>query len=208
LKTYADLRESSLCFGFDQGTGRLSDGILEDATHRSIRAALNEFKAGKLPATMDARQITERAVRIARRNAMPAASFEPDHIGVTSNEMDKAVEAANRVAFDLRRASVADVEAFGEVYAAEVRQLAEEHANDDRSASRLITFGANHTPLRMDDIFNRETRDLSNRFDPEAIRVELGGSREVTNALYDRIRVRRGEHAHTDRLQYAEPLMR
>lgn len=208
IETYADLRESSLCFGFDQGTGRLSDGVLEDATHRSIRAVLNDFRAGKLPATMDARQITERAVRIARRNALPAASFEPDHIGVTPEEMVMAVDAANRVAFDLRRASVADVEAFGEVYAAEVRQLAEEHANDDRSASRMITFGANHAPLRMDDIFNRETRDLSNRFDPEAIRVELGGSKEVTTALYDRIRVRRGEHANTDRLQYAEPLMR
>lgn len=208
IETYADLREASLCFGFDQGTGRLSDGILEDATHRSIRTVLNDFRAGKLPLGLDARQITDRAVRIARRNALPAASFEPDHIGVSPEEMVKAVEAANRVAFDLRRASVADVEAFGEVYAAEVRQLTEEHGNDDRSATRMITFGANHAPLRMDDIFNRETRDLSNRFDPEAIRVELGGSREVTNAFYDRIRVRRGEQAQKDRLQYAEPLLR
>lgn len=208
VETYADLRESSLCFGFDAGTRRLRNGILEDATHRSIRAVLTDFNAGRLSDSMDARQITERAVRIARRNASSAASFEPDHLGVSEQEMVSAVEAANRVAFDLRRASFADVEAFGEVYATEVRELVDEHGNDDRSASRMITFGANHAPLRMGDIFNRETRDLSTRFDPEAIKIELGGSKEVTTALYDRIRSRRGDHTDTDRLQYAEPLMR
>jgi hypothetical protein len=208
IEAYADLREASLCFGFDAGLGRLREGVLEDATHRSIRSVLSDFNCGKISSTMNAQQMAERAVRVARRNASSAASFEPDHIGVSNDEMVKSVDAANRVAFDLRRASFADVEAFGEVYASEVRDLVAEHAHDDRSASRMITFGANHAPLKMGDLFNRETRELANRFDPEAIRVELGGTKEVTNAMYDRIRARRGEQAEHDRLQYAEPLMR
>jgi hypothetical protein len=208
ISAYADLKEASLCFGFDQGRRSLGDGILEDATHRSVRAVLAEFESQRMKPGMDGKEMVARAVRVARRHASPASSFESGHPGVSSDEMVSAVEAANRVAFDLRSASHADVELFAEVYAADVRELVAEHAADDRSASRMITFGANHVPFRMDRVFNRETHDLGNRFDPEAIKVELGGSKDMTEALYDRIRSRRGVAGATDRLQYAEPMVR
>lgn len=205
---FADLREASLCFGYDAGQEQVTTSVLEDATHRSIKSVLKDYAAGKVSTDVDPARLVAMAARTARKNAIASSSFEAGYAGVSMDEMDGAVEAANRVAFDLRHATHQEVGAFGAIYASDLKHLVNEHGDNDRSASRMITFGGNHIPHRMNEIFAAETRELSDRFDPEAVEVELTGSKTMANTLLDRIRLKRTEQADINRLQFGETLVR
>lgn len=204
IHAYADLRESSLCFGFDQGRYQLSEGILEDATHRAIRAVLKDFAGGKISSSMTSHEMTDMALKIARKTALPAARFENDGVKVERAEMTSAVEAANRVAFDLRQATPADIEAYAGYYVDDIQQLVEEHGGNALSASRLVTFGGNHVPFGMEDYFHAETYDLATQFDDSSLNVETNGKKDISVALLDRIKLSKSSQP-VSRLQYAEP---
>lgn len=207
VEEYADLRESSLCFGYDTGNWRLFDGVREEATHLSIRAAIREFHDKKLGFDVAPSDLVAMAVRIAKRTAFPAITFAADAGGVSDTEMNDATAAANRVACDLRPADADVYDAAGERYAFELRQLVAEHGNNPMSASRLVIFGGLHMPLKMDAVFNRETFDLSSKLDLDSARVSEDVGKRLNQQLTDRIRMTRTEKADVQALQFGEPLV-
>lgn len=207
IKEYADLREASLCFGYDTGNWRLFDGVREEATHHTIRAALKEFVGKKLGADMGSEDMVLIAVLLAKKTAFPAARFTADLEGAPDEEINAATDAANRVACDLRPAAADVYAAAGERYAHELRLLVGEHGNNALSASRLIMFGGLHMPLNMDDLFNRETYDLSVMLDAENTNVSDEPT-TVSQRLADRIRLSRMERRETTALQFGEAFRR
>jgi hypothetical protein len=206
IEEYANLREASICFGYDTGRWQLFDGVLEEATHLSIRSALKEFHGKKLGFDLPPETLVELAVRIAKKNAYPAARFASDAGGPSAAEMERATLAANKVACDLRPADADVYEAAGARYAFELQQLVAEHGDNPISASRLMMFGNLHMPLNMDDVFNRETHGLS--IDTGTAVVTEDAATKLNQQLTDRIRLSRLEKTSTRSLQFGEPIGR
>jgi hypothetical protein len=208
VREYANLREASVCFGYDTGNWTLFDGVLEEATHLSIRSALKEFEGKKLGSDVGSEALVDIAVRIARKTAFPAARFASDAAGPTEAEMQKATDAANSFACDLRPGDNDVREAVAERYTFELRQLVQEHGANQMAGSRLIMFGGLHMPLNMDRVFDRETFDLSRSLDLGSTKVTEDAGKRLNQQLADRIRLSRVEKTETRTLQFGEPLGR
>jgi hypothetical protein len=208
VEEYANLREASICFGYDTGSWKLFDGVLEEATHLSIRSAIKEFEGKKLGSDVGPEALVDMAVRIARKTAFPAARFAADAAGPSDAEMQKATDAANSFACDLRPGDNDVREAVTERYTFELRQLVQEHGSNQMAGSRLIMFGSLHMPLNMDRVFDRETFDLSRSLDLESTKVTEDAGKRLNEQLADRIRLSRGEKTETRTLQFGELLGR
>ncbi len=206
VEEYASLREASICFGYDTGSWKLLDGVLEEATHLSIRAALKEFATKKPGFDVNPETLVDLAVRIAKKTAFPAARFASDAPGPSEAEMQKATDAANSFACDIRPFDREVQDAVAERYTFELRQLIAEHGDNAMSASRLIMFGGLHMPLNMDKVFNRETFDLSRSLDLESAKVTEDSGKRLNQQLADRIRLSRAEKTEAATLQFGEPL--
>jgi len=181
-EAYADLKESSLHFGRRAGRNTLHKDVLGEATHRSIRAAL---QPGVLARVSTARDIVAEAVKIARRTALPASRFHAEEDAPGEMESLSAATAARRISFNLRDASHADVQRVAETYRKELRELISLQGGSELAESRLVTFGGIHVPLRLSDVFDEETRGLSR---PEAV---IRKQETVGGLLADRSRLAR-----------------
>jgi len=186
VEAYADLREASLHFGRRVGRKALHAGVLEEATHRSIRAALNPVVLARATSP---RAIIAEAVRIARRTALPAARFGGDVAIPTPEEMESAAAAASRVAVDIRDLPYHEIEHLGEEYRAELKSLVDMHRDSVLAASRLVIFASMHKPLRFDAIFDEEIRHLP-RIAVENVQAS------VSDALYRRIGMAQRSMSH------------
>lgn len=152
---YADLRESSLYFGRATGVGALHPGVLEEATHRSIRQAMKREVVARATTP---KAIATEAVRIARRTAMPAVRFRYESDFVPDDELASASAIARRVVRDVSNEDVARDVATS--YRNEIRTLVRAHSVSDLSSFRLVTFGGMHSPLHLSRIFDEETADI------------------------------------------------
>jgi hypothetical protein len=178
---YALLREASLYFGFDTNTRELRAGVLENATHRALRAALNT----PVEPDEDIRSLVTKAVRIAKTTALPGIRFT-DSGAVSEQEMHGAVASANLIANDIRQAPMAEVDALSVKYRNDLEQLVAEHGDNGVSAYRLMTFGSVNVPDRMEHVFRSMIAPLGPVVDAHA------------NELNDRQSAAQSRRAKTD----------
>lgn len=196
---YADLKEASLFHGYDMAAGRLRNGVLAEATHRALRAAA----ASPVAEGGSAREIVSEAVRIARRTALPSARFAIEERPLSS-EAANAQAAADRIGRDLRDASRVEVDGMAASYRRDIAGLVEEHRGNEAAAARLVAFGSVHVPLRMDRVFDEETRSLPSHRD----RSVAEASAQVANRdrLANRIRTKAARQ-DDDAIEFGEPAL-
>lgn len=152
---YADLKESSLLFGSEVGSNVLRPGILEAATHRSVRLAMKEDVIAR---ATNPKAIMNEAVRIARRSALPASRFRNASEALTTEEYEQGNAVAKRVIADVANPKVGvQVET---AYRNEIKALVKQHASSELSALRLVSFGGMHAPLHLMKVFDEETASL------------------------------------------------
>lgn len=177
IEEYAALKESSIFFGYDEGTAGLRDGVLENATHRAVNAVLEWHHADPdAVREADIHKLVTKAVRLAKINALEGVRFtEPSK--VTDPEMDGAVAAANIVGADLMSASHGYLAHLGEKYRDDLDALVAEHAGDPLSARRLLSFASVYVPERLEDVFSEMTADLKASTDAHPARLEEAPSR-------------------------------
>lgn len=197
VEEYALLKEASLRYGIDGATGTLRDGVLEEATGRALRSAL----AASMPEGATPKQIVSEAARIARRTALPAARFSGAHVP-NDEEAAAADAAAARIARDLRDAPASEVIRLSKSYRKDIAALVDEHRGSEAASARLLAFGAVHVPMRMDRVFEEETRSLPAHSDAEVARAtEVISSRD---RLARRILARR--LTEDDSIEFGEPV--
>jgi hypothetical protein len=158
VEQYASLKEASLYFGYDEQIGGLRPGVLEKASHRSVRAAIDWFTYNGKQG-MAIKDIVSKASRIAKSNAYEGRRFT-DVALVSEQEMLGAVSAANLVAVDLSSASTEYIAHLSDKYRADLAVLVEEHTNNPVAAHRLMSFGATQTPLRMESVFHEKMAEV------------------------------------------------
>jgi len=197
---YADLKEASLYYGYDMAADRLREGVLTEATHRAIRAAAarTSFEGAS------AKEIVTEAVRIARRTALPAARFSMEERPLSS-EAASAQAAAERVGRDLRDASHQDVQEMSEAYRRDLAFLVDEHRPNEAASARLVAFGAVHVPLRMDRVFDEETRSLPSH--REKAVADISALVANRDRLANRIKAKAGRHSEDEEIEFGEPAM-
>lgn len=194
---YALLKEASLHFGVSPD-GTLREGVLVEATHRAIRAAGNVA----VDENWTPKQIVSEAARIAKKTALPASRFGFDGLGSpTEKEALDAAAAADSIGRDVRNASREEVEAMAEIYRGDIASLVAEHAASDTAAARLVAFASVHVPLRMDRVFEEETREIPVHANKE---VEKASS-VISNR--DRLarRIRSRGPAEDEVIEFGEP---
>lgn len=198
IEEYADLKESSLFFGLDDSDDVAQDGILAEATHKVIRKVLE----ADLPAGMKTSDIVAQARRLATRYALPFIRFNGDRDNVTAEEIDGAVEAANRIAVDLRDNDQSVREICERSYRAELRALVDEYSADPIASQRLVTFGRLNVPTGMLHVFEEETAGLvPEAEDTPASIVRMIGDRA---RFVDRLKMARSSEGFDDLIQFAE----
>jgi len=202
-EAYADLKEASLHFGRRAGTSELHKDVLGEATHRAIRAALREDVIARATTSKD---IVAEAVKIARRMALPSNRFHGEADVASEMESLSAKSAAARIAFNLRDASYADVERVAQTYREEIRSLVELQAGSDQAASRLVTFGAIHVPLRLGHVFDEETRHLPTAEATIRAQATVGSVLADKGRLARRLRAKTGAPDEGEALEFGEPL--
>lgn len=160
IEQFAALREASIFFGFDEGTGGLKPGVLENATSNTLKTVLEVYDNDPVSIhTSSAKELVTRAVRVAKATAFEGRRFT-DASRVGQQEMEAAVQSANKVAVDLHSCSHEYLDQLSEVYRRDIEALTEEHSNHPLSARRLVTFAAVYAPHRMEDIFSDATSSL------------------------------------------------
>jgi len=199
-EAYGDLKESSLYYGNKPGTKALRSGILEEATQRAIRAALDPLVLDRVSS---ARDVLTEAVRIARRVALPAMRFHGDEDFPTEMEWLSARGAAERVAVDLRSASRERANELATFYRDEVRDLVSQHDANDLAASRLIAFGGFHIPHRLENVFDEETQHIRRALTMPFESNEADKRRKPT---IQRIRRSSAAIAEDDKLEFEMPM--
>lgn len=198
IEEYADLKEASLFFGLDDSEDVAQDGILSEATHKVIRKVLE----ADLPAGMKTSEIVAQARRLATRYALPFIRFNGDRDNVTAEEIDGAVEAANRIAVDLRDNDQSVREFCERSYRAELRTLVDEYSDDPIASQRLVTFGRLNVPAGMLHVFEEETAGLvPEAEDTPASIVRMIGDRP---RFVDRLKMARSSESSDDLIQFAE----
>ena len=194
---YADLKESSLFFGLDDAEDVVRPGVLADATHAVIRKAVASAREG-----MSSDEIVRIARKLSTRYALPMIRFTDGPDAVLPAEIDAAVDAANRVAVDIR-SNGAHARALAETrYRRELRELVDEFSADPISVGRLVTFARLNVPLGMSDIFREETAGLLP--DHAATAAEVIGMIADKGRFVDRLRLARTPSGHDDRIELAE----
>jgi hypothetical protein len=199
VEEYADLKEASLFFGCDQTEDVVRDGVLVEATHRVIRKVLE----ADIPMSMEPAEIIASARRLATRYALPFVRFNGDRDNVTPEEIEGAIEAANKIAVDLREHNPAIRDICEASYRSELRSLVDEYSANPVTAHRLVTFGRLNMPIGMEHVFHEETSGLVPEVEetPSSI-VNMIGDRA---RFVDRLRMARsGGGAADDVLEFAE----
>jgi hypothetical protein len=187
IEEYADLKEASLFFGLEEGADVARDGILVEATHKVLRKVLQaDIEPG-----MSSADIVMNARRLATRYALPLIRFTGEVDMVTSDEVDSAVDAANRVAVDLRDNDPAVRETCERVYRDEIRLLVDEFSADAIASQRLVTFGRINVPMGMMDIFEEETAGLVP--EPEETSASIVRLINDRDRFVDRIKIARAK---------------
>jgi hypothetical protein len=159
IDEYAHLKEASLFFGYEESTGGLKKGVLEQATHRAVRSAIEWYAEAGDP-DMSVKDLVTRAVRIAKATAYEGLRFA-DASAVTEQELLGAVNSANLVAADLSSATREYLDHLGEKYRDDLDALVEEHKGHHVSSHRLLSFGSVHVPDRLEHIFSEMTSQLA-----------------------------------------------
>lgn len=188
IEEYLHLKEASLFFGYDESTGGLKSGILEKATHRSIRAAMDWYYEQGTPA-MSVRDLVTKAVRVAKSTAYEGIRFS-DETAITEPELLGAVNAANMIAADLSSAPRDYLAMLSEKYRDDLDALVEEHGHDPVSAQRLMTFGAIHVPDRMEPVFGEMTAPLVECVERHAASTANAEASAVLDTVAHRIRAK------------------
>lgn len=159
IEEYALLKEASLFFGYDEAVSGLKAGVLEQATHRTVRAAIDWYSE-QGNADMSVKDLVTRAVRIAKATAYEGLRFA-DSSAVTEPELLGAVNSANMIAADLASATHEYIGHLGEKYRDDLDALVQEHKCHPVAAHRLMTFGAIHVPDRLERVFGEMTEPLA-----------------------------------------------
>nr|WP_250808073.1 hypothetical protein [Neorhizobium tomejilense] len=196
VEEYMLLKEASLFFGYSEHRGGLNDGVLEKATHRSIRAAM-EWYADNGSSDMSIRELVTRAVRVAKASAYEGMRFT-DASAITELELRGAVDAANLIGVDLPTASRTYLEQLSEKYRDDLDTLVEEHRRDPVSAQRLMNFGAVHVPDRMERLFGDMTAPLADAVRQHQERAAADSRSSVLNTVAERIKSTRGANQVMD----------
>jgi hypothetical protein len=198
IEEYADLKEASLFFGLDDSEDVAQEGILAEATHKVIRKVLE----ADIPAGMKAADIVAQARRLATRYALPFIRFNGERDNVTPEEVDGAVEAANRIAVDLRDNDHSVREICERSYRAELRTLVDEYSADPVASQRLVVFGRLNVPVGMLQVFEEETAGLV----PEAEETPASVVRMIGDRarFVDRLRMARASDRADDVIEFAE----
>ncbi len=186
IEEYAHLKEASLFFGYEEATGLLRTGVLENATHRSIRATLEWYGDHGSP-DISVRDLVTRAVRIAKSSAYEGLRFAGE-TEVTQQELLGAVNAANIIGADLSSATKPYLEHLSEKYRDDLDALVQEHASDPVSAGRLMTFGAVHVPDRMEYVFREMTVPLADTVRIHEERVVAASDTAVLTSVASRLK--------------------
>lgn len=186
IDEYAHLKEASLFFGYDASTGGLKAGVLEQATHRAIRAVI-EWHSEQRDQEHSIKDLVTKAVRIAKATAFEGLRFA-DASAVTEQELFGAVNSANFIAADLASATREYLDNLGEKYRDDLDALVEEHRNDPVAAQRLMTFGAVHVPDRLEEIFSEMTVPLDDLVRQSVAAASNEGRAGVLSAVAGRIR--------------------
>jgi hypothetical protein len=159
IEEYAHLKEASIFFGYDEALGGLKAGVLEQATHRSVRAAI-EWYSEEGKDEMSVKDLVTRAVRIAKSTAYEGLRFA-DPSAITEQEFLGAVSSANMIAADLASATGDYIDHLSEKYRDDLDALVQEHKCHPVAAHRLMTFGAVHVPDRLEHVFADMTEPLA-----------------------------------------------
>jgi hypothetical protein len=186
IEEYAHLREASIYFGYEESSGGLKDRVLEQATHRSVRAAI-EWYAEHGGAELSVKDLVTRAVRIAKATAYEGLRFA-DASAVTEQELLGAVNSANLIAADLPSSTREYIEHLGEKYRDDLDALVEEHKVHPVAAHRLLTFGAIHVPDRMERVFSEMTNPLAEALRESTKTVAEEEHSELLNSVAGRLK--------------------
>ncbi|MCV9963827.1 hypothetical protein OIU34_18275 [Pararhizobium sp. BT-229] len=185
IEEYALLKEASVFFGYDEGLGGLKAGVLEQATHRSVRAAIDWYSE-QGDASMSVKDLVTRAVRIAKATAYEGLRFA-DASAVTEQELLGAVNSANMIAADLPSATREYIEQLGEKYRDDLDALVQEHVCHPVAAQRLMTFGAVHVPDRLERVFSEMTEPLADLVRQSATETVEADRSSMLNAVAGRL---------------------
>jgi hypothetical protein len=198
IEEYADLKEASLFFGLDDSEDVVGEGILTEATHKVIRKVLDS----DIPAGMKSAEVIATARRLATRYALPFVRFNSEMDVVTQEEIDGAVEAANRIAVDLRDNNPAIMAMCEHSYRSELRALVDEYSADPVASQRLVTFGRVNVPAGMIRVFEEETAGLV----PEAEETPASIVRMIGDRtrFVDRLRMARSAGRSDDLIEFGE----
>lgn len=201
----ADLKEASLHFGknnFCTTEGALNKGVLINATHKAVRAAIG----ADLPHDATMREIVSAAVKIAKKVALPAARFATGDDFDVANERE--LKAAERIAknvgvsFDqmsAERRALAESQ-----YRYDIRQLVEEVSTSDNAGARLALYEGHTVPDDLRSIFMEEAGhlyELSDTNNEDTRRSVVNRDRLAT-----RIKGRKISQLEDEHLQYGEPV--
>jgi hypothetical protein len=185
---YILLKEASLYFGYSEPRG-LNAGVLEKATHRSIRAAMEWYSESGSP-DMSIRDLVTRAVRIAKAHAYEGLRFT-DPSAVTDMELRGAVDAANLVAADLSTSTNSYLESLSVKYCEDLATLIDEHGGHPVSAQRMMNFGSVHIPDRMERLFADLTAPLAETVREYEEKTAEAARSHVLNTVSDRLKASR-----------------
>jgi hypothetical protein len=199
VEEYAALKESSFYFGVAEDAETARPGVLVEATHNVMKAALEE----RMGEGMSMRAILSTSARLAKKHAFGVRRFEQDAERLTTEELDAGAEAANRIAIDLRDHSGEPVVLeCAEAYRDELRALVDEYEGDRIASTRLQTFGQLHAPHAFWAIFEEETAHLSE----DAYAPTVSQMIADRSMLADRLRRARSRPAvEDDVIEFAEP---
>jgi hypothetical protein len=186
IEEYAHLREASIYFGYEESRVGLKEGVLEQATHRSVRAAIEWF-AEQGGAELSVKDLVTRAVRIAKATAYEGLRFA-DASAVTEQEILGAVNSANLIAADLPSSTREYIEHLGEKYRDDLDALVAEHKVHPVASHRLLTFGAIHVPDRMERVFSEMTNPLADALRENMKTVAEEERSELLNSVAGRLK--------------------
>lgn len=195
---YVALKESSFFFGVSEDAETARPGVLVEATHNVMRAALEE----NVTEATTMRAILSVSARLAKKHAFGVRRFEQDAGRLTDAELDAGAEAANRIAVDLRdHAGEPVVLECADAYREELATLVAEFEGDPIASTRLQTFGRLHAPHAFAPIFEEETAHLGE----DAYAPTIAQMISDRSMLADRLRMAKSRYsAEDDVLEFSE----
>lgn len=188
----ADLKEASLHYGRNRFMARediLEDKVLEEATHKAIRAAM----AADLPFDAPMKDVLSTAARIAKKVALPATRFGTANGKdvVTEREQQASKRVASNIGVDLSSLDYDDLAAFSEHYRYDLQGLIAELGDNENSAARLALYESYNVPDKFKQVLEEEAGpffDLMRPTTPEGKQAQINRDR-----LADRVRSLRSE---------------